>query len=82
MQQSYRVPTENIQRNELTGRTSGSYKAEKEPKSGAGHMFGGGGSKEPKFKEPKMSGGGKSFSGGHSGGGGRSSGHSGGKHHW
>ncbi|HUD23679.1 MAG TPA: DUF3300 domain-containing protein [Acidobacteriaceae bacterium] len=82
MQQSYRVPTENIQRNELTGRTSGSYKAEKEPKSGAFHMFGGGGSKEPKFKEPKMSGGGKSFSGGHSGGGGRSSGHSGGKHHW
>jgi hypothetical protein len=45
-------------------------------------MFGSAGSKEPKFKEPKISGRGKSFSGGHSGGGGHSSGHGGGKHRW
>ena len=82
MQQAYRAPTENFQRNDFAGRNSGLFKAEKEPKSGGFHMFGSGGSKVPKFKAPKISGGGKSFSGGHSGGGGHSSGHGGGKHHW
>jgi len=82
MQQAYRAPTENFQRNDFAGRTSRLFKAEKEPKSGGFHMFGSAGSKEPKFKEPKISGRGKSFSGGHSGGGGHSSGHGGGKHRW
>jgi hypothetical protein len=82
MQQAYNAPTENFQRNDRAERPSGSFATEKEPRSNSFHMFGGGVSKEPKFKEPKMSGGGKSFSGTHSGGGGHSSGHGGGKHHW
>jgi len=60
-------------RNDFAGRPSESFKAEKAPKSGG--FFGGGNKaptfkepKMPKFKEPKMAGG-KSFGGGHSGGG-------------
>jgi hypothetical protein len=85
-QQAYRGPSESFGRGDF-GRGSESFKAEKEPKSGGFHPFGGGGGSSykqpsykepkysaPKFKEPKMAGG-KSFGGGHS------SSHSSGKHH-
>jgi hypothetical protein len=77
--QTYRSPAESVGRSDF-GRSSESFK---EPKSSEFHLFGGGDKepkmyaqnsfKAPKFKEPKapkMSGGGKGFSGG-----GHSSGH-------
>ena len=93
--QTYHAPTEQFQRNDFGrndygGRNSNQFAAEKAPKSGGFHLFGGGGSsnKEPSFKQPKysapsfkeprmpkMSSGGHSFfSGGRSGGSGHSSG--------
>jgi hypothetical protein len=81
--QNYGPPAQSFQRGGYDPRNSGSFRPEKEAKSGGFHLFGGGDKEpkysqpkfsEPKFKEPKMSS--KSFGGGHSGGGGHSS-----KHH-
>jgi hypothetical protein len=58
--QSYHAPAPQTyaSRGDFGGRdsfNSGSFKAEKEPKSGGFHLFGGGGEKAPKYSVPKFS---------------------------